>query len=584
MGRASSVHRLATSNLTRGTHVMEGMLRAIRRILIAGAAFAALAVPVSALAPAAASAAEPLSPFLSASGEHLALSVDAFGSNEATGGPIRVEKRDAGETVRSAYLFAASTGETGYLPQNGDVTLNGEPVEWESTHTISNDISSYNAVANVTSLVKPVVDAASPGLVPFTVAEGVHAYEYDGEILAVVLEDPAVNESRSVTLLYGAQNPAGDTFHVGLAEPINLANPSFALNLSLGISYGYQPSGQFSIVEVNKKLMSSSAGGQDDCSEKFSSSPVFAACGNGALITAGGIGDTTEDPPNPEATDETCENAAHEPAPRCDDELYSLLPFVSNGESSITFNTDNPSDDDNIFFGALEVHGGAAIVGEGLTLSPTSGTNKTGESHTVTASVQNATGEPIAGAAVQFRVISGPNEGTTGEASTDSSGKAQFTYSSSKAGTDHIVATFTNVAGAKFESNSVSQTWEAPAAAVVTTTTTTTTTPKSGVLSFGAAHLASSGRACVAKAGYLASVSGKLISSVTYTLDGHKVKTLKHANSHGSYAVHIGVKPGGNHHLTIKVTFTSASSTKSLTINKTLARCAAVHVKPRFTG
>jgi hypothetical protein len=409
--------------------------------------------------------AESLSPYLSVSGEHLALSLDALGDNTPEGGPIRVEKSSAGETVRAAYLFAASTGGSEYVPQNGDVTLNGEAVEWEAAHTITTDIGSYNAIANVTSIVAPVVNSAPAGITDFTVAEGGETFNYDGEILAVILEDPAVNEARSVTLLYGAQNPLGDTFHVGLAEPINLSNPSFELNLSLGISFGYQPAGQYSIIEVNKKLMSSSAGGQDDCIEKYSPTPDYAACGNGELITVGGIGDSLEDPPNPEATDLTCENAAHEPAPRCDDELYSLLPFVSDGESAISFSTDNPSDNDNIFFGALEVHGGAAVIGEGITLSPASGTNKVGESHTVTASVQNAQGEAIEGAAVHFDVTSGPNEGTTGEASTNSSGKAQFTYSSSKAGTDHIVGSFTNANADKFESNAVSETWEGATAA-----------------------------------------------------------------------------------------------------------------------
>ena len=128
-------------------------------------------------------------------------------------------------------------------------------------------IDSYNAVANVTSIVKPVVDSWSAGLVPLTVAEGQNTSLYDGEILAVIMEDPGVNEARSLTLLYGAQNPLGDTFHVGLAEPIDKSNPSFALNLSLGISYGYQPAGQYSIIEVNKKLMTSSAGGEDDSSK-----------------------------------------------------------------------------------------------------------------------------------------------------------------------------------------------------------------------------------------------------------------------------------------------------------------------------
>ena len=95
---------------------------------------------------------------------------------------------------------------------------------------------------------------------------------------------------------------------------------------------------------------------------------------------------------------------------------------------------------------------------------------------------------------MQSSVISGPNEGLTGEATTEAR-QGEFSYSSSKAGTDHIVATYTNPAGAKFESNSVSQTWEAPAPPPAATTTATTT-PKGGVLSFGSAHLASAaGRA-----------------------------------------------------------------------------------------
>ncbi|HME03346.1 MAG TPA: Ig-like domain-containing protein [Solirubrobacteraceae bacterium] len=567
---------------------MHVSLRVLRRMLVAMTALAALVIPATAvLAPATASAAEPLSPFLSVSGEHLALSVDALGTNNPEGGPIKVQKSDAGETVRAAYLFAASTGETNYIPKNGDVTLDGEAIEWEAAHTISSDIGSYNAVANVTSIVKPVVDAAATGLVSFTVAEGSETFEYDGEILVVVLEDPAVNEARSLTLLYGAQNPLGDTFHVGLAEPIDKSNPKFALNLSLGISYGYQPTGQYSIVKVNEKLMTSSAGGQDDCVEKYSLTPDWAECGNGTLITAGGIGDSIANPPNPEATDLTCENEAFEKAPRCDDELYSLLPFVSNGESAISFSTDNPSDNDNIFFGALEVHGGAAIVGEGITLAPASGTNQLGESHTVTATVQDEHGEPVNGAVVHFQVTSGPNAGLTGEGTT-SSGKAQFTYSSSKTGTDHISAYFTNGHETKYESNGVSETWEEAHKESSTTTTTPAVTPKSGVLAFGptgSARLASNSKACVASTGYLASVSGKLIASVTFTLDGHKLKTLTKANSHGAFALRVGVKAGHAHHLTIKVTFTSASSTKSLTINRTLARCAAVHVTaPRFTG
>jgi hypothetical protein len=495
---------------------MDGTFALLRRCSIAAVTMATMAVLG---APAVASA-EPLSPYTTVSGEHLALSIDGLATNSPAGGPIRVEKSNAGETVRAAYLFAATTGGYQYVPQNGDVTLNGEGIEWEATHTIPTTpgVGAYNAVANVTSIVAPVVDAAPTGLVDLTVAEGGRTYEYDGEILAVILEDPAVNEARSLTLLYGAQEATGDTFHVGLAEPIDLAEPGFALNLSLGISYGYQPAGQYSIVEVNNKLMTSSAGGQDDCVEKYSATPDWEGCGNGELLTVGGIGDTTEDPSEPEATDATCKNAAGEGAPRCDDELYSLLPFVASGESAISFFTDNPSDNDNIFFGALEVHGGAAVIGEGVTLSPVSGANAVGESHTITASVQNATGEAIEGAKVHFQVVSGPNEGLSGEASTNSTGKAQFTYSSSKAGTDHIVASFANSAETKFESNGVSETWSAaPAAAPAAS---------SGTLAFTVKEAA---KACTSKRDVLIHIQHARdlgIASAVVSINGHAKKTL----------------------------------------------------------
>ncbi len=111
---------------------------------------------------------------------------------------------------------------------------------------------------------------------------------------------------------------------------------------------------------------------------------------------------------------------------------------------------------------------------------------------------------------------------------------------------------------------------------------------KAGVLAFGAAHLArTSARACVASNGYLASVTGKAIATVTYRLDGHRLRTLSKANSHGAFSLRVHVAAGKVHHLAIEVKFSSASATKPLTLKKTLARCAAVAHKvpaPRFTG
>jgi hypothetical protein len=139
------------------------------------------------------------------------------------------------------------------------------------------------------------------------------------------------------------------------------------------------------------------------------------------------------------------------------------------------------------------------------------------------------------------------------------------------------------------ERATAAQEWT-PVAAKPVTVATAPVAPapkaKSGVLAFGAARLASNSHACIASSGYLASVSGKLIASVTFTLDGHKVNTLTRANSRGAFALRIALKAGHAHHLTIQVAFTSASATKALTIKRTLARCAAVHhvTTPRFTG
>ena len=385
-----------------------------------------------------------LSPFASASG-HVSLSVDALGTNDPAGGTIRVQK-NAGATVQKAYLFAASTGNLGYVPQNGDVTLNGNPITWDPTHTIPSSINSFNAEADVTSIVKPIVDAAPAGITNFLLAEGAETLNYDGEILAVILNDPSA-PSGSIILMYGAQATTGDNFSVALSDPVDKTNPNFALDLSLGISWGFQPAGQFSRVDVNGTRMTTSAGGQDD-----------GQAANGALITAGGIGDFNDNPPDPFATDLTCLGAKG-PAPLCDDELYNLLPFVNNGDTTLTFHTQNPSNDDNIFVAALSVKASAAIVGAGIVLGPAAATNPINTNHTLTATVQDANGHPVQGVTVTFTANSGPHAGLTGTGITDANGHATFTYSSSVTGTDTWTASFTDAQGVKQTSNQATKTW-----------------------------------------------------------------------------------------------------------------------------
>jgi hypothetical protein len=404
-----------------------------------------------------------LSPFVTDTGQ-VSLSSDGLGSNDASGGPINVQK-NAGATVKAAYLFAASTGGSGYVPQDGDVTLDGTAIDWNPAETIQSNIGSYNAEADVTSIVKPVVDAAPTGLVSFTVAEGSETYNYDGEALEVILNDPTAPTDNTVSILYGAQYTAGDSFNINLGTPIDTSLPGLALTMGLGDSYGYQTetyaTGQYSILTVNGQPLSSSAGGQDDCVEKYAATPDYGDnCPNGTLITVGGIGDSTANPPDPSATDATCGPPA---APRCDDELYNLVPFVKNGDTTINVTTQNPSNNDNIFLATLDLTDTTAVIGQGITLSPPSATQTTGGSDTVTAKVVDGKGNGVSGQAVSFKIIAGPDAGKTGSGGTGPSGTAPFTFSNTGGvGTDQIQASFTSSTSETFTSNIAKVSWTSP--------------------------------------------------------------------------------------------------------------------------
>lgn len=384
----------------------------------------------------------------------LKLSVDASGSNTGVG-TLRV-KKPIGATVEKAFLFAASTGFTFHTPLSSDVELDGTPIAWDPGSTIDNGIESVNVAADVTDLVTPKIEVATSGDVEFTVTENETA-EIDGEVLAVVFDDPTV-PTNTVYLMYGAQSTSGDDFALGLSEGLK---PSTALTMGLGISYGYQINGQYSTIDVNEQRLTSSAGGQDDCLEKESGSPDYEFCDNGTLITAGGIGDATSNPPDPFATDFNCVGPDGEPAPRCDDELYNLKPFVANGETSVNVSTLNPSADDNIFFASLTL-GSAAVVGEGVVLGPTGTRSQVGTVHFLKAFVQDDAGQPLENKAVTLEAVGGPSDGMSLNGETGSDGIASFNYASPTIGTDKLRVRFTDDSDTVHESNLVTHTWSSP--------------------------------------------------------------------------------------------------------------------------
>lgn len=370
----------------------------------------------------------------------VALSLDGLGISSRAG-LIQVDK-PVGGTVRAAFLATASTGFTNATIPDGMLSLNALPVRWDQA--IANAIGSRNYLADVTTLLAPGLDAAAPGTINVLVDEGTIGHLIDGSILAVIWDDPGEAEVRTVSLFFGAQDVDGDTFNIGLAEPARPDEPGYRLDLSLGISYGFQDPAtmdQISQIDVNGARITSSAGGQDD------GEPA-----NGALLTVGGLGDSRETPADPNAPPEDYDY---------DDELYDLKPFVKAGTQLIQVTTLNPSRDDNVFFAGLLVSG-VALVNEGIALAPVSGVAPVGVPQTVTAILQDDAGFRISGRDVSFQVISGPDAGFMATIPTDVNGEAHLTLPGSQPGVDEVRGAFLSGAGAVVVSQSVTRTWIDP--------------------------------------------------------------------------------------------------------------------------
>jgi hypothetical protein len=112
-----------------------------------------------------------------------------------------------------------------------------------------------------------------------------------------------------------------------------------------------------------------------------------------------------------------------------------------------------------------------------LTLTPATQTQAVGATTTVSTTLTNSCGTPLAGVNIDFTVLAGPNVGTTHLDTTDRSGTASFSYMSTTSGTDTLQATVTNLAGT-FTSANVAVTWTTPPSAPAAPAATPT--PASG--------------------------------------------------------------------------------------------------------
>jgi RHS repeat-associated protein len=94
-------------------------------------------------------------------------------------------------------------------------------------------------------------------------------------------------------------------------------------------------------------------------------------------------------------------------------------------------------------------------------LDPPTGTGTLGSPYVLTATLTDANGQPLANVVVTFIARGGPNRGKSGQATTDASGHASFSYASTFSGTDTWQATVTNASGSTLTSNPASVLWPA---------------------------------------------------------------------------------------------------------------------------
>lgn len=256
-----------------------------------------------------------------------ALSIDGFGGNS---GSLSVDT-PVGAEVLKAYLYAADVWGGGL----GSVTLAGNLLTTASGTLLIPNVNPANSMVwDVTSFMKPLIEGTN-GLQNFSISE---SGNNDGEVLVVVYKHASTIGGTAI-ILDGELALSGDSTSLNFAAPYSGGN----VIMSLASSFSYQPTGQVTTVDVltsstPSRRLSGCAGGQDD-----------GAGANGALMTVGGIGDNASNP------DPNCSGNS---GPFIDDELYNLAlgnsansdPFLKVGDTSITFNTRNPSNDDNVFF------------------------------------------------------------------------------------------------------------------------------------------------------------------------------------------------------------------------------------------
>jgi hypothetical protein len=328
-----------------------------------------------------------LSPFYTATGDYN-WSISGVGSNLTPVGNLQANV-PVGSTVVAAYLLS-STYTAGPTPNItlGSTTYSG--AQWTSLPPDATETGLQAFSANVTAQIQAAVGGGSASPFFFSDTENTNNSGTDGEMLAVVYSNPSLS-THTIALFDGSLASAGATTTIHYATPLTgVGSPGFSEEMSIGDGFSYQiNAAQYSIINVNGRRLTTSAGGADDAVD--GGFPVQdprndSSDTNGDLFTVGFGGiDTPTNPSDPylvggTSTDQPestwgpgfSEFSPLDPADTThyDQELYDLgqgngvdaSPFVSNGDTTTTIQTVNPSGDDNIFFLGLNITATATIT------------------------------------------------------------------------------------------------------------------------------------------------------------------------------------------------------------------------------
>ena len=263
------------------------------------------------------------------------LSTDGWGSTTQAG--TISANVPLGATVVNAYLYTSTFNNVGLAGVGG--TLAGGALAYNSIGLNAAACCALTAArADVTGIIKPLVDGGPGGLYNFRITET--SASQDGSALVVVYQLASLATS-TVGILDGFATVTGDTAKINFTQPLDPSAAGFFAEMRLGIGFSCcDPNSptQRSTVKVNGQLLTENAGLNDDSTD--------AGATNGNLITVGG----DDDPFSPA-----------NPSYAADHERYNLVPFVNLGNTSISVSTFNQSRDDNIFLAVFHVTGEANI-------------------------------------------------------------------------------------------------------------------------------------------------------------------------------------------------------------------------------